>query len=73
MSMCRMKNPTEKQANCVKWICKELNIPMPEPSFDEYRIFISKHIEQAREHDINRRFNRLMRRAVRDARRDILT
>ena len=67
-----MKCPTEKQSNCVKWICEELHIKAPEPSFDKYRVFISEHIEKAREHNINRRFDRLMRRAVRDSRRDIL-
>ena len=63
--------PTEKQIKCVERICNELNIPMPKESFEDYRSFISEHIEQAREHDVNKKFNRLMRSAARSARQDI--
>lgn len=67
-----MNQPTEKQSKCVEWICRELNLPMPEPSFDAYRRFISLHIEEAREHEINRKFDRLMRIMAKSARKDIV-
>ena len=44
---------------------------MPELSFDAYRKFISEHIEEAREHEINRKFDRLMRGMKKSAWRDI--
>ena len=66
-----MKLPTEKQVKCVEWICRELNLPMPELSFETCRKFISEHIEEAREHEINRKFDRLMRGMKKSAWRDI--
>ena len=64
--------PTEKQIKCVEWICRELDLPMPELSFDSYRNFISLHIEEAREHKINRKFDRLMRGMAKSAWKDIV-
>ena len=66
-----MNQPTEKQIKCVEWICRELNLPMPELSFDAYRKFISEHIEEAKEHEINRKFDRLMRGMAKSVWRDI--
>ena len=66
-----MKLPTEKQVKCVGRICRELYLPMPKFSFDAYRKFISEHIEESREHEINRKFDRLMRGMAKSAWKDI--
>ena len=65
-----MAAATEKQIACIQWITKELGIPGPSDVSKEVASqFISKHINAARDHKVNRLFDREMRRMVRGNRR----
>ena len=68
-----MAAATEKQIPCVKWIAKELGVPCPSVlSKEDASKYITKHLEAAREHKINRLFDREMRRLTRRSRGRLL-
>lgn len=64
---------TEKQTACIKWIASELGIPCPSGlSKEEASKFITEHLKAARDHKINRLFDREMRRLTRRSGRRLL-
>ena len=68
-----MAAATEKQTACIRWIAKELGVPCPSVlSKEDASKYITKHLEAAREHKINRLFDREMRRLTRRSRGRLL-